>query len=83
MRAKQKIPANAHECDIYKPARNFLMDVSPVWILADAHSIISSIKSRFIKSTKNNALDMLPMHLHFVIFIILDIRVSISSIGKD
>lgn len=44
MGMKQKIPDNARECDIYKQARNFLMDVivSPVWIFADAHSTISS-----------------------------------------
>lgn len=68
MRAKQKIPANAHECDIYKPASNFLMDVtvSPVWILADAHSTISSI--RFIKSTKDNASDALAFRLFLFIF---------------
>lgn len=41
MRAKQKIPANAHECVIYKTGSNFLMEksrsiLSSVWILADA-----------------------------------------------
>jgi len=57
MAEKQKIPTNAHECDIYKPARNFLM----------VRNSISSLRStcqctfvlRFIKSTKGVRLDTL------------------------
>jgi len=68
MAEKQKIPVNAHECDIYKPARNFLM----------VRNSISGLRStcrctfvlRFIKSTKG-----VWIHFHFVIFIVLDIRV--------
>jgi len=63
MAEKQKIPTNAHECDIYKPARNFLM----------VRNSISGLRStcrctfvlRFIKSTKGIRLDTFPFRYFY------------------